>query len=130
MRFGNTALSAPHVTEVVDLFDAVVVLVAAAAVDLVELVVAGVLGVPGAGAELESGVEIDESAAREVDVVEESAIEEPPQADKSPSPTRARQEKRGFCIPLLNTFYHPPWESPPVWPRGQVVALALSTVEC
>lgn len=129
MRFGNTALSAPHVTEVVDLFDAVVVLVPAAAVDLVELVVAGVLGVPGAGAELESGVEIDESAAREVDVVEESAIEEP-QADKSPSPTRARQEKRGFCIALLNTIYHPPWESPPVWPRGQVVALALSTVEC
>lgn len=129
MRFGNTALSAPHVTEVVDLFDAVVVLVPAAAVDLVELVVAGVLGVPGAGAELESGVEIDESAAREVDVVEESAIEEP-QADKSPSPTRARQEKRGFCIALLNTIYHPPWESSPVWPRGQVVALALSTVEC
>lgn len=117
MRFGNTALSAPHVTEVVDLFDAVVVLVAAAAVDLVELVVAGVLGVPGAGAELESGLEIDESAAREVDVVEESAIEEEPQADKSPSPTRARQEKRSFCIPLLDTKQRPP-RGIPVFPAG------------
>jgi hypothetical protein len=118
VRFGNTALSAPHVTEVVDLFDAVVVLVAGAAVDLVELVVAGVLGVPGAGAELESGLEIDESTATEVDVVEESAIEEEPQADKSPSPTRARQEKRGFCIPLLHTIYHPPWGIPASLARG------------
>ena len=119
MRFGNTALSAPHVTEVVDLFDAVVV-----------LVVAGALGVPGAGAELESGVEIDESTVTEVDVVEESEVEEEPQADNSPSPTSARQEKRGFCIPLLDTKQRPP-RGIPVFPAGgQVVALAVSTVEC
>jgi len=130
VRFGNTALSAPHVTEVVDLFGAVVVLVAAAAVDLVELVVAGVLGVSGAGAEVESGVEIDESAAREVDVVVESAVEEEPQADKSPSPRRARQEKRGFCISLLDTIYSPPLGIPAILTGGQVVALAVSTVEC
>ena len=96
MRFGNTALSAPHVTEVVDLFGAVVV-----------LAVAGALGVPGAGAELESGVEIDESTVTEVDVVEESEVEEEPQADRSPSPNRARHERRGFCIPLLHTIYSP-----------------------
>ena len=112
------------------MFGAVVVLVAAAAVDLVELVVAGVLGVPGAGAEVESGVEIDESAAREVDVVVESAVEEEPQADKSPSPRRARQEKRGFCIPLLHTIYGPPRGIPAILTGGQVVALAVSTVEC
>ena len=118
MRFGNTALSAPHVTEFVDLFAAVVLLVAGAAVDLVELVAAGVLGVPGAGAELESGVEIDESTATEVDVVEESDVEEEPQADRSPSPTRARQEKRGFCIPLLNTKQRPPRGIPASLARG------------
>jgi hypothetical protein len=118
VRFGNTALSAPHVTEVVDLFDAVVVLVAAAAVDLVELVVARVLGVPGAGAEVESGVEIDELAAREVDVVVESAVEEEPQADKSPSPRRASQEKRDFCIPLLHTIYSPPQGIPTILAEG------------
>jgi hypothetical protein len=81
------------------------------------LVVAGAPGVSGVGAEVESEVEIDESAAREVDVIADSVVEEEPQADKSPSPTSARQEKRGFCIPLLHTIYRPA-RGIPVFPTG------------
>jgi len=99
------------------------------AVDLVELGVSlVVVGDPESRDEVGPGTETDGSEAGDVEVESMAAVV--PQADKSPSPTRARQEKRGFYIPLLNTIYHPPWESPPVWPGGQVVALALSTVEC
>ena len=107
VRFGNTALSAPHVTEVVDLFEAAVVVGLAlgftvVAVDLLELVVASVvvggLEVSGSGLTTELGAETSDS-------VVESVAEVAPQADKSPSPRRARQEKRGFCIPLLNMKY-------------------------
>ena len=105
VRFGNTALSAPHVTEVVDLLEAVVVVGLAlgfnvVAVDLLELVVASVvvggLEVSGSGLTAELGAETSDSEV-------ESVAEVAPQADKSPSPRRARQEKKGFCIPLLDT---------------------------
>jgi hypothetical protein len=107
VRFGNTALSAPHVTEVVDLFEAAVVVGLAlglnvVAVDSLELVVASVvvggLEVSGSGLTTELGAETSDS-------VVESVAEVAPQADKSPSPRRARQEKRGFCIPLFNMKY-------------------------
>jgi hypothetical protein len=116
VRFGNTALSAPHVTEVVDLLEAVVVVGLAlgfneVAVDLLEpdvaSVVVGVLGVSGSVLATELGAETSDS---EVESVPEVA----PQADKSPSPRRARQEKRGFCIPLLHTIYSPPQGIPTI----------------
>jgi hypothetical protein len=132
VRFGNTALSAPHVTEVADLLEAVVVVGLAlgftvVAVELLEpdvaSVVVGVLGVSGSVLTTELGAETSDS---EVESVPEVA----PQADKSPSPRRARQEKRGFCIPLLDTIYSPPLGIPAILTGGQVVALAVSTVEC
>jgi hypothetical protein len=79
--------------------------VTGAAVDLVELVVAlveeGALGVSESGVEVRPGAETEESVAGDADVVGESAAEEVPQADKRPSPKRARQEKRDFCIPPI-----------------------------
>ena len=132
MRFGNTALSAPHVTEVVDLFGAVEVVglalgFAVVAVDLLEPVVApvvvGVLRVSGSVLATELGAETSDSEV-------ESAPEVALQADRSPSPNRARHEKRGFCIPLLDTIYSPPLGIPAILTGGQVVALAVSTVEC
>jgi hypothetical protein len=107
VRFGNTALSAPHVTEVVDLFEAAVVVGLAlgfnvVAVDSLELVAASVVvgGLEVSGSGLTTELEAETS-----DSVVESVAEVAPQADKSPSPRRARQEKRGFCIPLLNMKY-------------------------
>jgi hypothetical protein len=125
------------VTEVVDLFEAVVVVeatlgftvVTGPVVDLVELGVSlVVVGDPESRDEVEPGVETDESVAGEVKVESVAAVV--PQADKSPSPTRARQEKRGFCIPLLHTIYSPARGIPVILTGGQVVALAVSTVEC
>jgi len=116
VRFGNTALSAPHVTEVVDLLEAVVVVglvlgFNVVAVELLEPVVAsvvvGVLGVSGSVLATELGAETSDSEV-------ESAPEVAPQADKSPSPRRARQEKRGFCISLLDTIYSPPLGIPAI----------------
>ena len=76
--------------------------VTGAAVDLVELVVALVEeGALGSGVEVRPGAETEESVAGDADVVGESAAEEVPQADKRPSPKRARQEKRDFCIPPI-----------------------------
>jgi hypothetical protein len=105
VRFGNTALSAPHVTEVADLLEAVVVVglelgFKVVAVELLEpdvaSVVVGVLGVSGSVLTTELGAETSDSEVESVPAVA-------PQADKSPSPRRARQEKRGLCIPLLDT---------------------------
>ena len=134
MRFGNTALSAPHVTEVVDLFGVVEVVGLAlgftvVAVDLLEPVVAPVVvGDSVSRDEVEPGTETDGSTARDVGV--ESVAGEAPQADRSPSPNRARQERRGFGIPLLHTIYSPQLRIPAILTGGQVVALAVSTVEC
>jgi hypothetical protein len=104
------------------------------AVDLVELVVAsveeGAPGFSGSGIEVRPGAETEESVAGNADVVGESAAEEVPQADKTPSPKRARQEKRGFCMPLLNMKFRRGLRIQNILTGGQVVALAVSTVEC
>jgi len=134
VRFGNTALSAPHVTEVVDLFGVVEVVGLAlgftvVAVDLLEPVVAPVVvGDSVSRDEVEPGTETDGSTARDVGV--ESVAGEAPQADRSPSPNRARQERRGFGIPLLDTINSLSLGIPAIPAGGQVVALAVSTVEC
>jgi hypothetical protein len=134
VRFGNTALSAPHVTAEVDLLATVEVVGLAlgftvVAVDLVELGVSlVVVGDPESRDEVGPGTETDGSEAGDVEVESMAAVV--PQADKRPSPTRARQEIRGFCIPLLHTIYSPQWGIPAIPTGGQVVALAVSTVEC
>jgi len=99
------------VTAEVDLLAAVVVVGLAlgftvVAVDLVELGVSlVVVGDPVSSDEVGPGTETDGSEEGDVEVESVSAVV--PQADKRPSPTRARQEKRGFRIPLLHTIYHP-----------------------
>jgi hypothetical protein len=124
---------------VVDLFEAAVVVGLAlgfnvVAVDLLELVVASVvvggLEVSGSGLTTELGAETSDSVVGNADVVGESAAEEVPQADKTPSPKRARQEKRGFCMPLLNMKFRRGLRIQNILTGGQVVALAVSTVEC
>ena len=121
-------------TAEVDLLAAVVVVGLAlgftvVAVDLLEPVVAPVaVGDPVSRDELEPGTDTDGSTARDVGV--ESVAGEAPQADRSPSPNRARHERRGFCIPLLHTIYSPQLRIQAILTGGQVVALAVSTVEC